>query len=164
MIHKVYISIGTNKGNKVKNCHLAIKKLRSISKVSEISSFYKTSSWGYKDDFYLKFVVKIYTAFSPNKLLNKLLFIEKEMGRIRETDGYTSRIIDFDILFFNNLVFRDSNLIIPHPQLYFRKFVLIPLLEIAPHFECPQKKTKILDLLRECNDQNSVEKFLFENK
>ena len=164
MIHNVYISIGTNKGNKVNNCHLAIKNLRNISKISEISSFYKTSSWGYEDDFYLNFVVQIRTIFSPNILLDKLLFIEKEMGRIRVSNRYESRMIDFDILFFDNLVLESSKLTIPHPQLYFRKFVLIPLLEIAPNLMCPQKKIKIFDLLRECNDQNSVEKFLFENK
>jgi len=164
MIHSVYISIGTNQGNKVNNCNLAIKKLSAISEISKTSSFYKTSSWGYEDDCYLNFVIKIHTIFSPHVLLGKLLFIEKEMGRIRGSDRYISRVIDFDILFFDYLVLGDSNLTIPHPQLYFRKFVLIPLLEIAPNFVCPQKKTKIFDLLLECNDQSSVEKFLFENK
>ena len=71
MIHSVYISIGTNKGDKVNNCNLAIKKLRAISEVSKISSFYKTSSWGYDDDFFINFVVQINTIFAPEILLQK---------------------------------------------------------------------------------------------
>ena len=164
MVHSVYISIGTNQGHKVNNCYLAIQKLRTISEISKISSFYKTSSWGYEDGFYLNFVVQISTIFSPDKLLEKLLFIEKDMGRIRSSFRYSSRIIDFDILFFDDLVINVSNLIIPHPNLYVRKFVLIPLLEIVPNFVCPKKNMKICDLLNQCNDQNSVEKFLSELK
>ena len=99
-MNTVYISVGTNIGNKVSNCRLAIKKIISISNSCKISSFYKTSSWGYEDDFFINFVVKITTSLNPNKLLKKLLFIENEMGRIRPTSGYSSRIIDFDILFF----------------------------------------------------------------
>ena len=164
MVHSVYISIGTNQGDKVNNCYLAIEKLRTISEISKISSFYKTSSWGYDDEFYLNFVVQISTAFSPDKLLEKLLFIEKDMGRIRSSFQYSSRIIDFDILFFDDLVINLSNLIIPHPNLYFRKFVLIPLLEIAPDFVCPKTNIKMCDSLNQCDDQNSVEKFLSELK
>ena len=164
MVHSIYISIGTNQGDKVNNCQLAIKKLRTILRVSKISSFYKATSWGYEDDFYLNFVVQVYADFSPKNLLKELLIIEKEMGRIRSSKQYSSRIIDFDILFFDNLIINSPNLTIPHPRLYFRKFVLIPLLEIAPEFVCPKKGLTIFDLIHECNDQNSVEKFLYEPK
>ena len=160
MIHSVYISIGTNKGDKVNNCNLAIKKLRAISEVLKISSFYKTSSWGYDDDFFINFVVQINTIFSPEILLQKLLFIENQMGRIRMEKNYSSRVIDFDILFYEDLIIKKSNLVIPHPYLYLRKFVLIPLLEIAPNFICPQKKISISKLLKKCGDKNSVEKLL----
>jgi len=164
MVHSVYISIGTNQGDKVNNCQLAIKKLRTILRVLKISSFYKTASWGYEDDFYLNFVVQACTVFSPENLLKELLLIEKEMGRVRSSVQYSSRIIDFDILFFDNLIINSPNLIIPHPRLYFRKFVLTPLLEITPDFICPKKNMTIVDLINECNDQNSVEKFLYEPK
>ena len=164
MVHSIYISIGTNQGDKVNNCQLAIKKLRTILRVLKISSFYKTASWGYEDDFYLNFVVQACTVFSPENLLKELLLIEKEMGRVRSSVQYSSRIIDFDILFFDNLIINSPNLIIPHPRLYFRKFVLTPLLEIAPDFICPKKNMTIVDLINECNDQNSVEKFLYEPK
>tara|TARA_Y100001968_G_C19239150_1_gene658508 strand:- start:103 stop:603 length:501 start_codon:yes stop_codon:yes gene_type:complete len=163
MAHNVYISIGSNQGDKVNNCYLAIQKLRTISLISKISSFYKTSSWGYNDDFYINFVIQIFTSYSPQKLLKKILFIEKEMGRIRKSKQYNSRIIDLDILFFDQIVFNQSNLIIPHPYFHLRKFVLIPLLEIAPDLICPQKKIKISDILNECNDQNSVEKISYQS-
>ena len=161
MVHSVYISIGTNQGNKVNNCNLAIKKLRDISEISKISSFYKTSSWGFDDDFFINFVVQINTIFSPEILLQKLLFIENQMGRVRIGNEYSSRVIDFDILFFDDVIIKQSNLVIPHPQLYLRKFVLIPLLEIAPNFICPHKKMSISKLLKKCSDKNSVEKLLY---
>ena len=160
MVHSVYISIGTNQGNKVNNCNLAIKKLRDISEIPKISSFYKTSSWGFDDDFFINFVVQINTIFSPEILLQKLLFIENQMGRVRIGNEYSSRVIDFDILFFDDIIIKQSNLVIPHPHLYLRKFVLKPLLEIAPNFICPQKKMSISTLLKKCSDKNSVEKLL----
>ena len=85
------------------------------------------------------------------------------MGRLRKSKQYNSRIIDLDILFFDQIVFNQSNLIIPHPCFHLRKFVLIPLLEIAPDLICPQKKIKISDILNECNDQNSVEKISYQS-
>jgi len=160
MVHSVYISIGTNQGNKVNNCNLAIKKLRAISEISKISSFYKTSSWGYDDDFFINFVVQINTTSSPEILLQKLLFIENQMGRVRIGNNYSSRVIDFDILFFDYLIIKQSNLVIPHPYFHLRRFVLLPLLEIAPNFICPQKKMTISKLLKKCGDKNSVEKLL----
>ena len=158
MMNTVYISVGTNIGNKVSNCRLAIKKIISISNSCKISSFYKTSSWGYEDDFFINFVVKITTSLNPNKLLKKLLFIENEMGRIRPTSGYSSRIIDFDILFFENKVLQKSNLVIPHPKYHLRNFVLVPLLEIAPDFVCPKFKITIKELVKQSTDKNTVEK------
>jgi 2-amino-4-hydroxy-6-hydroxymethyldihydropteridine diphosphokinase len=102
--------------------------------------------------------IEIETALTPHILLKTLLDIEKRMGRTRESAGYHSRLIDIDILFFNNLIIRDENLIIPHPLIASRRFVLEPLAEIAPKLIHPEIGQSVESLLASCMYKCTYEK------
>ena len=162
MSKTIFLSIGTNKGDKISNCKLATKKIRLISDVINISSIYKTESWGFSADFFLNFVIEIKTNLSAYNLLNKLLKIENEMGRFRTKNikkkQYDSRVIDIDILFFGNEIINSKELIIPHPKLNYRSFTLIPLCELKPSFVCPISNKTIKDILKNCKDTSFVKK------
>ncbi len=159
MKHISYISIGSNLGDRINNCIIAIAKLSAFSKVLRQSSFYETESWGYYDvNLYINAVLKIETELSPEDLLNQLQLIEKQMGRIHAklNDVYESRIIDLDILFFDTVLLKTHQLTIPHIHLYDRNYVLIPFHEIEPNFKCPVKKDTICNLLKLCQDKSKV--------
>ena len=153
-----YISIGSNIGNRIVNIEQAILKLSSFSQIICQSSFYETQPWGYLDDAnYINIVVKIKISCSPIILLRKLKNIENSMGRKENsTSTYMPRIIDLDILFFNNLVVCSDVLIIPHKELYKRNFVLKPLAEIAPNYICPMTNKKVHQLSTECQDRSRI--------
>ena len=161
MNHVCYISIGSNLGNRILNIKNSILELSSFSLISKISSYYETSPWGYEDIHqYINVVVKIKTNFSPHDLLKKLKTIENKMGRLLLDDGiYRSRIIDLDILFFDDLILNELDLIIQHPKLYNRKFVLIPLFEIVTNFICPFTKKKIKVILKELKDNTIISRY-----
>tara|TARA_B100001029_G_C14924833_1_gene374123 strand:+ start:358 stop:852 length:495 start_codon:yes stop_codon:yes gene_type:complete len=159
MKHFAYISIGSNLGDRVHNCANAILQLSNFSELIKHSSFYETESWGYDDvNLYINCVVKISTQLNPGTLLSQLKLIEKTLGRSHKKNGnlYESRIIDLDILFFDNLILNNSELNIPHKHLYNRNYVLIPFAEIDPDFVCPLKKHKISHILSSCKDKSQV--------
>ena len=162
MSKTIFLSIGTNKGDKISNCKLVTKKIRLISDVINISSIYKTESWGFSADFFLNFVIEIKTNLSAYNLLDRLLKIENEMGRFRTKNikkkQYDSRVIDIDILFFGNEIIRSKELIISHPKLNYRSFTLIPLCELNPYFVCPISNKTIKDILKNCKDTSFVKK------
>jgi len=164
MSESIFLSIGTNKGDKISNCKLATKKITLISDVIRASSIYKTESWGFSADFFLNFILEIKTDLNPFNLLNELIKIENQMGRFRKTNvsntQYESRLIDIDILFFGNKIINSEKLIIPHPKLSDRNFILIPLCELSPSFICPISNKKIQDILKSCKDKSSVDKIV----
>ena len=140
MRHVAYLSIGTNLGDRMKNIEICINNISEKSNILQMSSVYETEPWGYEDDNkYLNLVVKITTDFYALELLQSLKFIEKNMGRKESTSSamYSSRIIDIDILFFNRDIINEKILVVPHPQLYFRNYVLEPFSEINDDFICP---------------------------
>ncbi len=146
----VYISSGSNLGDKKANILRAIDKIkRSNIEVLNVSSFYRTKPYGYQnqDDFY-NIVIKIKTTQSPQNLLKLCLEIEKEMGRTR-TIKWGPRTIDLDLLFFDKKIINTDQLVIPHPDLHNREFVLKPLLEISPQLVHPIFKKTIQDLYKE---------------
>jgi 2-amino-4-hydroxy-6-hydroxymethyldihydropteridine diphosphokinase len=146
-------------GNRLENLNVAKTLIHECcGNIVASSSVYETAAWGMQQqpDFYNQ-VLKIETLLSPHQLLKKLLSIEKKMGRIRK-EKYGSRIIDLDILLFNDEVVNDENLKIPHPHLPQRKFVLIPLNEIAENYFHPVEKKSIHHLLLNCNDTLNVNK------
>lgn len=128
--------------------------------VTKQSSIYTSDSWGYKsENKYLNMVVKVKTDLSAGKLLKLCLSIEKKIGRIRSCKtGYQDRIIDIDILFFNNEKIATKELIIPHPMLHLRLFTLIPFQEIDSEFIHPTFNKSIEELIKECPDTNKPNK------
>ena len=158
MKHTAYISLGSNLGDREKNLNEALKRLAEIAKIVKISSLYETDPWGYSPQpKFLNQAVEIQTDLSPKELLNFLKGIEEAMGRTK-TFRYGPRNIDLDILFYDDLVCASESLIVPHPDLPQRAFVLIPLNEIAPHYSHPSLKKTIADLAGEL-DSSGVHKF-----
>ncbi|MBQ6751158.1 MAG: 2-amino-4-hydroxy-6-hydroxymethyldihydropteridine diphosphokinase [Bacteroidaceae bacterium] len=133
-MHTVYLSLGTNLGDKTQNLVSAITEIeRRIGPVRAQSAFLTTEPWGFEsENTFLNAAVRVETALSPFDLLNKTQQIERDMGRTQKSvDGkYHDRIIDIDILLYDDLHINTPKLTIPHPLMYERDFVLIPLKEI----------------------------------
>ena len=159
-LKKAYISLGSNSGDKLKNLQKAVSLLKErAGGITKVSAVYKTPSWGFEADDFLNACMEIDTDLHPQELLEILLNIERHLGRIRSgQNGYQSRNIDLDILFYNGEVIDESDLQIPHPHLEKRRFVLQPLNDIAPKFVHPLLKKDISELLDSCEDQSMLEK------
>ncbi len=144
---QVYLSLGTNLGERLDNLATARAMLSPDVRVEKLSSVYETAPWGYSDqaNFYNQ-VLLGKTMLTPLRLLNKLKRIEKMMGR-EQTFRYGPRVIDLDILFYESRIINTKRLQIPHPRLQERAFVLVPLVEIAPDFVHPQLGLTVQALL-----------------
>lgn len=158
IMKRVYVLLGTNLGNRELNLEQAIGEMEIQSgKLSERSSLYGSSPWGFEsENYFLNMVVGLDTSLSPFKLLDSLQEIENKMGRIRSKEGFEDRIIDLDILLFENEVVNKSDLIIPHASLHNRMFSLMPLAEIAGEYIHPLFQKSIKQLKLECRDKNKV--------
>lgn len=159
-MNKLILSLGGNKGN-VATTFLHVEKEISneIGKILKSSSSYKTAAWGNTNqpDFLNK-VIEVATDLSVEDCLHKVLLIEKKWGRIRTNKKWEERSIDIDILFYNDLIIQADYLIVPHPHLQDRKFVLIPLVEILPDYNHPLLNKSIRILLEKCTDILDVQK------
>lgn len=147
--HFAYISMGSNMGNKEENLNKAIKKLEEVNgiKVSKVSSYITTEPWGNENqDEFLNGALKLETYLTPRELMTELLRIESELGRVREIK-WGPRVIDLDIILFDDIVSNDEFVIIPHPLMHLRDFVLEPLNEIAPYAIHPLKNKRVFELL-----------------
>lgn len=157
-MYKVFLGIGGNIGNKqfnfIKVAHLIKARLGEIIKTSSI---YETPPWGFvSEDHFWNQVLLIETELEPEKLLEEIQEIECEFGRKRTIGKYTSREMDVDILYFEDIYIENENLIIPHPRIPNRKFVLVPLVEIAPDFKHPLFRLTNLQLLENCKDESVI--------
>jgi 2-amino-4-hydroxy-6-hydroxymethyldihydropteridine diphosphokinase len=154
----VFFGVGTNLGNRETNLEQAVAQIEKyIGKVRRSSSVYETDPWGFRsDDAFLNIVVEVGTDLEPQELLAVILNIESSMGRVRNSQQYSSRVIDIDILLYNDLVTDTPDLKIPHPRLHERKFVLIPLCEIAADMIHPVFKKTFRELLDVCEDRSNV--------
>lgn len=155
-----YLSLGTNQGNKLENLQKAVNTIaEEIGAIVSIASIYKTPSWGFNGNTFYNTCIKVSTYLPPEKLITKILAIENELGRIRtESNEYTDRIIDIDILLFDDEIIFSKELIVPHPRMLERKFALAPLTDIASVIIHPITKKKIIACLAECNDDSELEK------
>ena len=147
--HTAYITLGSNMGNKEENFKNAIKKIQEVSgiKISKISSFIVTEPWGNEDqEEFLNGVIEVKTYLTPRELMSELLIIENELGRVREIK-WGPRIIDLDIVLYDDIVSNDEFVILPHPLMHLREFVLKPLNEIAPYALHPLKNKRVFELL-----------------
>ena len=153
-----YLSLGTNQGNKLENLQKAIDSIDdNVGGIQKISSVYQTPSWGFDGKNFFNICIKVSTYQQPEVLLSSLLEIEQELGRLRSSEkGYQNRKIDIDILLFDDEIIFSKLLIVPHPKMLDRKFVLIPLAEIAPNELHPIKKTQLSVCAQNCNDASEI--------
>jgi 2-amino-4-hydroxy-6-hydroxymethyldihydropteridine diphosphokinase len=159
-MNKVYLGLGTNLGDRKRNLRDAIERIEEhIGKILNSSSVYETAPWGLEAETdFLNMVIEVETALSPTELLKKIFEIESKLGRERTQDRYSSRIIDIDILFYDDLIVDQKGLKIPHRLIHERRFVLAPLSEIAPDLVHPMQKKSIKVLLEECRDRTKIVK------
>lgn len=159
-MNNVVLSLGSNVGDRQSNLSAAINRISKIpAMLLKKSSVYQTAPWGNADqpDFYNQ-VVEIETAFEALPLMEKLLSIEASMGRKRN-EKWEPRIIDIDILFFNEEILKTDKLTIPHKLLHERKFVLEPLYDILPDKNHPELQRNISSLLSDLTNGGMTEKF-----
>lgn len=156
--HITYISLGTNKGNKFKNLQNAIDLIADeVGAIQKISSVYKTDAVGFDGDEFLNAVIKVSTYLPPDTLMLTLLELEKKIGRIRtEKKQYSNRVIDLDILLFDNEIIISKIVIVPHPKMLDRKFVMVPLVEIAANKIHPIEKKQLNSCLLSCSDSSEI--------
>lgn len=154
-----YLLLGTNLGNREKNLSGAIVKIRkSLGEILRKSSIYETEAWGFRDQpSFLNQVIRIKTSLSPEELLRVIAEIEESMGRIRE-DKWKERLIDIDILYYEDEIINQDQLVIPHPEIQNRNFTLVPLCEIAGSEIHPVLGKTNDELLKASNDQLGVRK------
>lgn len=154
---RVYLSLGSNLGNKLENLKKSINCLKKYAKIVKISPVYKTEPVGYKkQDWFLNCAVEAETKLSPLKLLSLLKSIEKKLER-KKTIRYGPRTIDIDILFYDNKIMQSRKLIIPHPRMYRRLFVLEPLSKLNPNLVHPALKKTIKELKNQLKNKNGVQ-------
>ncbi len=155
----VHIALGSNKGNKLQYLQSAVDVIfERIGVINKISKVYKTPALGFEGDEFYNACIAIETELKPKKLLKELQSIESKLGRVSKAkDGYESREIDLDILFYADEIIKEKSLIIPHPELHKRKFVLQPLFDIAKDVQHIELKKTITTLLEECNDESVIE-------
>lgn len=156
---RVFIGLGSNIGDRKKNIEVAMRLLDAPPdiKVEKGSSLYTTEPIGYVgQDWFLNSVVEVSTLLSPKDLLHRCQAIEEQMGRVR-TMLWGPRTIDLDILLYGEEIIEDDELIIPHPNMHKRGFVLVPLAEIAPEVIHPKLNKKASELLRQLKDGHKVE-------
>lgn len=156
-MNQAFILLGTNLGHKMANLQEAISLIekKNIAIYCK-SSAYETAAWGNtnQDNFYNQ-VIEVNTELCANDLLQTLLKIETQMGRIRN-QKWEARIIDLDILYFNHEIIDTENLKVPHPYLHVRRFTLAPLVQIAPEFLHPVFNKTNTELLQNCSDESEV--------
>lgn len=153
-----YISIGSNMGNRYNYLKGAVEQLTSHSRieVTAISSIYETDPIGYTDqEPFLNMVIKVNTPLSPHELLLEIQKVENDLGRKREIK-WGPRTLDLDILLFNNENIETEKLIIPHPRMHERSFVLVPLMEIDQHIVLPTTKMSISLIIEGLQDREGV--------
>lgn len=147
MTKKVYLSLGSNLGNREANLREAVRHLGELGKVTAVSSFYETEPVEFTDQpWFLNIAVELETEQMPRQLLSAVLKVERDMGR-RRLQPKGPRLIDIDILLFGNTVMNDAKLTVPHPSMHERNFVLKPLAEIAPDAKHTVLKKSVKELL-----------------
>ena len=158
-MRNVYLALGSNLGNRIGNLRDALHRLAPYLQLTRLSRVYETAPWGVAEQpRFLNLALAGETALTPHELLRALKTIERDMGRV-ETVRYGPRVIDLDILFYDNWVVQTNDLEIPHPRLAERRFVLVPLNDIAPTLLHPRLKQTVHELLRALPDDDDMKLF-----
>lgn len=158
MDHIVYLALGSNMGNRLSNLKAAVLNLTPQMTVKQKSSVYETPPWGFTEqDAFLNQVVKVTTYLEPEPLLRHLKRMETALGRVPNFQN-GPRVIDIDILFFDNMIINTPPLVVPHPRLHERAFVLVPLAEVEPDFIHPILQRPINKILEDV-DRSEIKLF-----
>jgi 2-amino-4-hydroxy-6-hydroxymethyldihydropteridine diphosphokinase len=158
-MNKAFLLLGTNLGNREQHLEIAKDLIKTHCIIVRTSSIYETAAWGKTDQpSFLNQALEIKTKLEATGLMQTILAIEKKMGRERK-EKYGPRIIDIDILFFNEEHYDHPSLKLPHPEMQNRRFVLVPMAEIAGNLMHPVLKKTILQLLDDCPDRLEVRKY-----
>ena len=157
--HQVILSLGSNQGNRLYTIQSCIDLIHSeVAVVVKVSKLYETPAWGFESDAFYNCAILVHTSKSAQKLLRQVLKIEKKLGRVRGNEaGYQARIIDIDIISFDEELIEIENLTIPHPLLQNRKFVLQPMMDLGLNWQHPKFKKSITELLLNCEDKSECE-------
>lgn len=150
---KVYLGLGTNLGDKEKNLRLAVQKIEErIGKITSLSAFYVTQPWGFDSaNTFLNAACAVESNLSPLRILEETQIIEKEIGRLQKSKHgiYADRLIDVDLLLYDDLQINSEKLTLPHPLMNERRFVMEPLAEIAPELKHPVSGKSMKELLEQ---------------
>jgi len=159
ILRTTYLSLGSNQGNKLENLQQAVDLIgENIGIVSKISSIYKTAAWGFESDDFYNICIQVATGLNPESLLKSIHKIEADLGRKRTNDKeYKPRTIDIDVLLFDDEIIFSKELIVPHKDMLNRRFVMVPLAEIAPNLLHPIEKQRIAVCLTNCTDKSDIE-------
>ncbi len=157
-LNRVFLGIGGNLSDRLGNLRRAVELIgERIGKIEKVSSVYLSEPWGFKHaKYFTNIVAEVYTAFSADEVLTKAFEIETELKRTRSGNGYEGRTMDIDILFFNSEIINTERLIVPHPHICQRLFVLLPMQEIEPDFVHPQNDMTMKELAKICNDAGKI--------
>ena len=155
----IYLSLGSNLGNKLFNLQRAVLLLqKELGIILQISGVYKSPSWGFEGEDFMNACLSLETQSTAAEVLHIILKVEREMGRKRVTEeGYQSRNIDIDLLYYDSEIIKTDELTVPHSQLHLRRFVLKPLADIAPQFYHPLLGKDTRNLLQECKDKDGLQ-------
>lgn len=156
----VYLSLGSNNGDRAMFLSRATAFIANqIGPISGMSDIYENESWGFKSHPFLNQVVRTETNYSPKELLKKIKAFEAGNGRQEKNDSYQERNIDIDILFYDNEIIQDRDLIIPHKHIQSRLFVLLPLKEINKNYTHPVLKMTVDEMIKQTDDQSWIKKY-----
>ena len=159
MLNKVYIGVGTNLGDKPKNIEEAYSLVEnSVGKIRTKSSLYSSEPWGFEsNEDFINSMIIVESKHAYREVLARLKMIEDKMGRVKmKTDEYESRIIDLDIIAFNDEIVDENEIIIPHQHLQDRKFVLVPMNEVDNEWVHPVSRLSISELIIHSKDDSNV--------
>lgn len=157
-----HILFGSNMGDKNEIFAQACLFINNrCGRIVAVSSAYESEPWGFEaEEWFMNRLISVETELKPEEMMQQLLGIEAELGRVRhpETDGYTSRTADLDILYYGSRIVVTGSLVVPHPRLHQRRFALLPLCEMVPQFVHPAFKLTQTELLERCPDTSEVRK------
>jgi 2-amino-4-hydroxy-6-hydroxymethyldihydropteridine diphosphokinase len=161
-LHIAYISAGSNMGDRLQNCRKGIEALSEIGncRILAQSRVYATEPVDYKDqDWFINLMVKLETAHDPYQLLDHIEYIQQAAGRKQDPIRFGPRILDLDIILYDNRIIESERLIVPHPRMHKRRFVLKPICDIDPAVIHPVLKKEVKILLEElgAEDQKVIE-------
>jgi len=154
--HQVVLSIGSNQGSRLENIQNCIDLIhQKVGSVVKVSKLYETPAWGFESDAFYNCALLLYTNSSAQKILNQILKVEKELGRIRlNQEGYQSRIIDIDLIVFDDEIIDSEKLNVPHPLMQNRNFVLLPMQDLKLNWKHPILQKTISELIATTPDES----------